>query len=79
MSTHRQAVPNTGCYPRTAVIIPLRPKMLEALREMHSKTIGVSAGLPFETFLAEILETAAAEHRSKAWRSEHPHELEASA
>jgi hypothetical protein len=57
---------------RDVVNILLRPAMLDTLHQMHSNTTGVSAGLPFETFLAEILESVAAEHRSRLWRAAHP-------
>jgi hypothetical protein len=48
--------------------------MLATLKEMYAKTAGFSASLPFESFLGEILENAAAEFRAQQWRSEHPHE-----
>jgi hypothetical protein len=57
---------------RDAVSILLRPAMLETLKQMYERTTGASAGLPFETFLAELLENAAAEFRSQEWRAAHP-------
>jgi hypothetical protein len=59
---------------RNEVMILLRPAMLETLKQMYERTTGASAGLPFETFLAELLENAAAEFRSQEWRSAHGHE-----
>jgi hypothetical protein len=57
---------------RNAVNILLRPAMLDTLKQMYERTTGATAGLPFETFLAELLENAAAEFRSHEWRLAHP-------
>jgi hypothetical protein len=57
---------------RDTVSILIRPAMLETLKQMYERTTGASAGLPFETFLAELLENAAAEFRSQEWRAAHP-------
>jgi hypothetical protein len=57
---------------RNVVNILLRPAMFDTLKQMYERTTGATAGLPFETFLSEILENAAAEFRSQQWRSAHP-------
>jgi hypothetical protein len=57
---------------RDVVSVPLRPIMFETLKTMHEKTTGETAGLPFETYLGQILENAAAEFRSQQWRAAHP-------
>jgi hypothetical protein len=59
---------------RTVVNILLRPAMFDTLKQMYERTTGATAGLPFETFLSEILENAAAEFRSQEWRLAHGHE-----
>jgi hypothetical protein len=57
---------------RDVVSILLRPAMFDTLKRMYERTTGASAGLAFETFLAELLENAAAEFRSQEWRTAHP-------
>jgi hypothetical protein len=57
---------------RTVVNILLRPAMFDTLKQMYERATGATAGLPFETFLAELLENAAAEFRSQEWRTARP-------
>jgi hypothetical protein len=74
MSHLRECPDQRNKSKRDVLHILLRPAMLETLRTMYARTTGATAGLPFETYLSELLENLAAEYRSQEWRLAHGHE-----